>query len=127
MRLAVMQPYFFPYAGYFQLLHAADCFVFFDDVNFIKKGWINRNNILYQGKIHPFTIPLAKVSQNKRINETEISDYAGWKAGFKKLLHESYRKAPQFAEVNALVENILDKKEYTLISDLAAASVEGVV
>ena len=49
MRVAIMQPYVFPYLGYYQLLHAADRFVLFDDVNFIKKGWINRNRILLNG------------------------------------------------------------------------------
>lgn len=49
MAVAIMQPYFFPYLGYFQLVQAVDDFVFYDDVMFIKKGWINRNRILMQG------------------------------------------------------------------------------
>ena len=63
MRVAIMQPYVFPYLGYYQLLHAADRFVLFDDVNFIKKGWINRNRILLNGQPYTFTIPVQDVSQ----------------------------------------------------------------
>ena len=71
-KVAIMQPYLFPYIGYFQLLNAVDIFVLFDDVNYINRGWINRNRILLNGKPHLFTIPLHKASQNKLINEIEI-------------------------------------------------------
>ena len=50
MKTAIMQPYIFPYLGYFQLVNCVDTFVFYDDVNFIKRGWINRNKILINGK-----------------------------------------------------------------------------
>ena len=65
MTLAVMQPYFLPYIGYFQLIKAVDKFVVYDDVNFIKRGWINRNNILVNGKAQLFTISLNRASQNR--------------------------------------------------------------
>ena len=55
MKLAVMQPYLFPYLGYFQLIHAADAFVIHDDVQYSKGGWINRNRVLVDGKDHLFT------------------------------------------------------------------------
>ena len=74
MTLAVMQPYFLPYIGYFQLIKAVDKFVVYDDVNFIKRGWINRNNILVNGKAQLFTISLNRASQNRLINEIEIGD-----------------------------------------------------
>ncbi len=72
MRLAVMQPYIFPYLGYFQLLSAVDRFVFFDDVNFIKKGWIHRNQLLVSGQKHLFSVPLQRASQNKLIKDTYL-------------------------------------------------------
>ena len=65
MRIAIMQPYFMPYIGYFQLINAVDKFVVYDDVNFIKKGWISRNNILVNGKSYLFSVPLQNMSQNK--------------------------------------------------------------
>src|SRR5882762_4707817 len=109
MKLAVMQPYFFPYIGYFQLVKAVDTFVFFNDVNFIKKGWINKNNLLQYNKALSFTIPLQKVSQNKRINEVEISGYDVWRKDFIKTIEFNYKKAPHFDAAITLIKEILFK------------------
>ena len=78
MKVAVMQPYVFPYIGYFQLIHSVDTFIFYDDVNFIKRGWINRNKILVNNKAFLFTIPLIKASQNKLIKDTLIDYNQNW-------------------------------------------------
>lgn len=67
-----MQPYFFPYLGYWQLLNAVDEYVIYDDVNFIKGGWINRNRILVNGKPQYINVVMDKASPNKIINEIEI-------------------------------------------------------
>jgi hypothetical protein len=67
MKLAIMQPYFFPYIGYWQLIRAADRFVIYDDVNYIKGGWINRNRILINGEPSYITVPLHQSSPYKRI------------------------------------------------------------
>lgn len=67
-----MQPYFFPYMGYWQLINAVDKFIILDDVNYIKKGWINRNRINMDDREYMFTLPIKNVSQNKKINEVEI-------------------------------------------------------
>ena len=64
-----MQPYFMPYLGYWQLINAVDKYVIFDDVNFIKRGWVNRNNILINGKKNMFSISLKDASQNKYFND----------------------------------------------------------
>ena len=69
MKVAIMQPYFLPYIGYFQLINAVDVFVFYDDVNFIKGGWINRNNLLVNKGKYLFTIPLTEASSNNLISE----------------------------------------------------------
>ena len=69
MKVAIMQPYFFPYIGYWKLINAVDIFVIYDDVNFIKGGYINRNNILNNGNSQLITLELIGSSQNKRINE----------------------------------------------------------
>lgn len=123
MRLAVMQPYFFPYIGYFQLVQSVDTFVFFNDVNFIKKGWINRNSILHQHNAQPFVIPLVKASQNKRINETAVSDFASWRTDFLHTLEFNYRKAPYFKSAYELIHALLHSKEDFMIDELAAKSV----
>ena len=74
MKLAIMQPYLFPYLGYFQLIHAVDAFVIYDDVNYIKGGWINRNYILSQDGRQLITLPLQGASPNKLINQIEVGD-----------------------------------------------------
>ena len=81
MSVAIMQPYIFPYLGYFQLVNAVDDFVFYDDVNFIKQGWINRNNILINNTKTLFTIPIKKASSFTEIKDTEIHPqlYKKWK------------------------------------------------
>lgn len=111
MKLAVMQPYFFPYLGYWQLIDAVDEFVLFDDVNFIKKGFINRNNILIQGAAKRFNLELSKASQNKYINEIDIGSNHG--EILKKTYH-AYKNAPFFEPVYALVEQILAYEEDNL-------------
>ncbi len=103
-----MQPYLFPYIGYFQLMHAADKFVLYDDVNYIKKGWINRNNILVNHQANLFSIPLKEASQNKLINELYLSDEQKWRAAFLKTIEQAYKKAPFFAEVYVLIQNIIN-------------------
>ncbi|QHZ87663.1 WbqC family protein [Proteus mirabilis] len=74
MRLAVMQPYLFPYIGYYQLAYYADKFIFYDDVNYIKGGYINRNNILTKNGLQMFTLPVNKASSFKKINELYFQD-----------------------------------------------------
>jgi hypothetical protein len=116
MKLAIMQPYFFPYIGYFQLLNAVDKFVIFDDVNFINKGWINRNRILLNQKAHLFTLPLENASQNKKINELFIVSDEKWKNKLLKTIRTAYNKAPMIDVVFPIIENIL-QHETTRLSE----------
>ncbi|MEX0609593.1 MAG: WbqC family protein [Balneolaceae bacterium] len=120
--IAVMQPYFFPYIGYFQLIEAVDEFVFYDDVNYIKSGWINRNKILINGQGKLITIPCSNASQNKLIlevkhnlNEREIGKLL-------KKIKYTYSKAPYFEAVYGLVESVLDP-DTELISEIAIESI----
>jgi hypothetical protein len=114
MKLAIMQPYLFPYLGYFQLINAVDKFVILDDVNYIKKGWINRNRILLNGQEFIFTIPLEMASQNKLINEINLSLEGGWRRKLLKTFDAAYKKAPTFKVVYPLIERIIDFKERNL-------------
>ncbi|MCF0059676.1 WbqC family protein [Dyadobacter sp. CY356] len=114
MTIAIMQPYIFPYIGYFQLINAVDKFVIYDDVNFINKGWINRNNILVSGQAHLFTIPLKDASQNKLINEVELSINDPWKKKFLKTVQQSYLKAPNYQKVFLLIEEIVNSNAETI-------------
>lgn len=108
MILGIMQPYLFPYLGYFQLIEAVDKFIIYDDVNYIVRGWINRNQILHLNQPFLFTLPLKKASRNKRINEIVISEtYIEWKTKFMRTLSNNYSKAPYFDDCLAIIETIL--------------------
>ena len=125
MKVAIMQPYFFPYIGYFQLIDSADIFVFYDDVNYIKRGWINRNRLLVNGKEKFFTIELSKQSQNKLINETEILADTKSFDELLKMIRLNYNRAPNFKATYSLIEYIL-RRPYKSISELAISSVTSI-
>ena len=110
MKIAVMQPYFFPYVGYFQLIAAVDKFVVFDDVNYINRGWINRNNILVGGKSVLVTLPLKEVSQNKKIYEIDTTSDAKLIDKLVKTVMMNYKKAPFFEPVFTLIQQIFSNK-----------------
>lgn len=111
MKLAVMQPYLFPYLGYFQLIGAVDAFVFYDDVNYIKGGWVNRNFVLGRDGRQMLTLPLKGASPNLLINQIEVG---GRPAKLLETLRHSYGKAPQFGKIFPLLENILLQPELNL-------------
>lgn len=108
MKLGLMQPYFFPYIGYWQLMNAVDEYVLADDVNYIKGGYINRNRILINGEPQYFRMPVAKQSQNKLITE---HDTAFTEAEIEKMLvtiQSAYAKAPNFDRVYAHIKEVLE-------------------
>ncbi len=92
-RLALMQPYFLPYLGYFQLIAAADQFICYDDVQFIKNGWIERNRYLLDGEAHWFRVSLAKGRHTGTIRERTVSQNFDLQGMLNKLRF-AYRKAP---------------------------------
>lgn len=120
-----MQPYIFPYIGYFQLINAVDKFVFYDDVNYIKQGWINRNKILVSNKDYLFTIPLKNASPFSLISEIYISRdlFSKWKSKFLQSLNQSYKKASNFENTINLIESVF-QKEYVTISQLSIESIK---
>ncbi len=123
--VAIMQPYIFPYIGYFHLIQASSIFVFYDDVHYIKKGWINRNRILNQGAGMLFTVPIHNASRNKLIKDTSPLIDGQWKDAFyKKLLH-SYKKSPFFANCIEPIMSVFPK-EYSNITDVAVESISAV-
>lgn len=116
MRVGLMQPYFFPYIGYFQLLTACDRFVVFDDAQFVKRGWVNRNRILVRSEAGWITMPVAAAScslpilQRKyllgdRLANRLLSRIAG-----------AYRGGPQFKVTMSLVEEILTFSDQNVAS-----------
>jgi hypothetical protein len=113
MKAAIMQPYFFPYIGYFQLIAAVDLFIVYDDVKYTKKGWINRNRMLVDGAESPFSLPLQKASDALLVREREISpDFEPEK--LLNRIREAYRRAPCFAQAFPVVEEIIRYRERNL-------------
>lgn len=107
MKVVIMQPYLFPYLGYWQMIALSDIFVLFDDVNYIKRGWINRNNILLNNQPHLFTLPLLSASQNKKINEIYITNNNKEKLKLLKMFECAYKKAPFFNDVYPMLHQII--------------------
>ena len=101
--IAIMQPYFMPYIGYFQLINAVDEFVVYDNIKYTKKGWINRNRYLLNNTESTFSIPLKKDSDWKDIVDRTISDDFDNKK-FLRQIESAYRKAPFFIEIIQLIE-----------------------
>ena len=122
MKLAIMQPYFFPYIGYFQLVDAVDKFVFYDDVNYIKSGWINRNRLFLSGAVRYITVPLTAASSFEKINRTQVKRGDDWPVQMLSVIRGSYAKAPYYCAVVNLVEEVLNSR-YEHISTLARNSI----
>ena len=92
MRLGIMQPYFLPYIGYFQLIKSVDKFVVYDNIQYIKNGWINRNRLLQNSKDQYFTLPIKNDSNFLDINDRYISKNFD-KKNFPKIKYISCRKS----------------------------------
>ena len=126
MKIGIMQPYFFPYMGYWQLINAVDKYVIYDDVNFIKNGWINRNNILLNGKKYLVTLPLDGASSFLLINQIRTTSKTKDKEKVLKTIVQSYKKAPYFENVISIVENTI-MNESKFICDALIYSIKSVI
>lgn len=113
MKLAIMQPYFLPYIGYFQLLASVDQFIVYDNIKYTKKGWINRNRMLLNGTDVMFSLPLRKGSDSLRVAEREL---AGDFDRTKLLNHfnGAYCRAPQFHLTYPVLEQIVHHEDANL-------------
>lgn len=128
MKVAIMQPYFFPYIGYWQLINAVDTFVVYDNIQFTKKGWFHRNNILINEKKTLFTIPLKKNSDYLDVKDRFLADDS--KKQLMKIvsqIEQSYKKSPYFFDVFPFIKDIFlsDEKNlfnYTLNSIFAVCA-----
>lgn len=107
MKLAIMQPYFFPYIGYWQLIHAVDRFMIYDNLNYIRHGWINRNRILINGEPAYITVPLHQSSPYKCIRETVMQSSSAWCHTLVRKIEITYRRAPYYAEVFPVIEMLI--------------------
>ena len=119
MKLAVMQPYLFPYIGYYQLAYCSDMFVFYDDVTYIKNGYINRNSVLTKNGRQLFTLPVNNASSFTLIKDLEFSNNE------KKILasiQQAYSKSPYFSDVYPIIEKIF-KSENRNVAYMTSQSI----
>ena len=117
MNLAIMQPYFFPYIGYWQLIDAVDTFVIYDNIQFTKKGWFNRNNFLFDGKAKLFSVPIRKDSDQLNVVERYLSETSA--KDINKIISQienAYKKAPYFNDVFPFISDIFRFDERNLFS-----------
>lgn len=114
MKIGIMQPYFFPYLGYWQLINAVDKYVIYDDVNYIKNGWINRNNILLNGQKHLLTLPLDGASPFLLINQIKMTSNIKVKEKILKTVEQAYKKAPFYKLVYPIIEKLIMNKDLNI-------------
>ena len=126
MKLAIMQPYFLPYLGYFSLIKHTDEFILFDTVQFIRHGWIERNRILKPSNGWQYImVPLKKHSRETIIKDIEINNDQQWKEKILAQLQHYKKQAPYFSNVIDILNEIFSK-EYATIVDLNLASLKTV-
>lgn len=106
MKIAIMQPYFLPYLGYFQLIAAVDCFVVYDTIQYTKKGWINRNQMLRGREAVPFSLPLQKASDFLDVRDRQLAESFD-PSSLCAQIAGAYRKAPEFARTFPVIESLL--------------------
>lgn len=116
MKVGIMQPYFVPYLGYWQLMNAVDVYVMYDDVNYIKGGWINRNMILVDGRPQYFNLPIYGASSNKLINEILVNHDPNIINKNLRIIQNAYKKAPYYSLVYPLIKKILMCNESNIAS-----------
>lgn len=109
MKLAIMQPYFFPYLGYYSLIQNTDQFILFDDVQFIRHGWIERNRILKPVEEWQYvSVPLEKFSLGTKINQVVISSKEDWRSKILRQLEHYKKKSPYYQQALGVINASLD-------------------
>lgn len=118
MRIGIQQPYFMPYIGYWQRINAVDAHVILDDVNYIKRGWANRNRILINGEISNFNMPVLGASQNKLFTEVKMDTSPEAQEKLCKKIEFSYKRAPYYNKAMPVIERILRSNDNTVATYL---------
>lgn len=121
MKIAIMQPYFFPYIGYFKLINAADIFVIYDNIEYSKKGWINRNRLVFNNKVSTFSLPLVKSSNSQMIINKMISNDTSAKKLLNKtlnLIDINYKNSKNYKEIFPIINNIFADTNQNLFNFL---------
>ncbi len=120
-----MQPYFYPYMGYFQLIDAVDLLVVYDDVQYIQRGWINRNYLLVKEGRQYFTIPVKKPKLQSLIKDVRVLEGVVWKKKIIRSFELNYSKAPNFNTGFEMLNQVLGIKSDFLI-DYCLSSIQSI-
>ncbi len=122
MKVAIMQPYFLPYIGYFQIINAVDQFVVYDNIEYTKKSWIHRNRLLLNGKDTMFSVPLKKDSDYLNVVQRKLADNYDYKVGkILRKIEASYRKTPFYRDIMPLVQTCFQRNSDNLFEFIYAS------
>ena len=126
MKLAIMQPYFMPYIGYFQAIKAVDKYILYSNLTFIKDGWMNRNRLqLRNGQVQIISVPLKHKSSNTMIYDIEVDNSQPWQKKLLKTIFLNYKPATYFDEIYPFLEDLLTK-QYNTLSELNAETIRAI-
>ncbi len=123
MKLAIMQPYFFPYIGYYQAISAVDKYILYDNLAYIKEGWMNKNRFLVvKGEPAYFIAEVKKKSSFKKISDIELVENNSWRRKILNSILYHYKKRPFFDEIYPIVERVV-KAEVRFLTELNSKSI----
>lgn len=109
MKLAIMQPYFFPYIGYFQAIKAVDKYILYENLDFIKEGWMSRNRILIKNQApNYFSLVMQGSSSNKKIKDIKLNNSFNWRKKLINKVYLNYKGSPYFDESFSLIEECIN-------------------
>lgn len=112
MKIAIMQPTFLPWLGYFKMIKSVDAFIFLDNVQFERRSWQSRNRIKLQDKIHFLSLSCQKAPQKTPLTQIKLDTEPKWRTRLLKTLHHAYAKAKNFKRYHALIERELYRHDY---------------
>lgn len=115
MKVAIMQPTYLPWIGYFNLMSKVDIFVFLDDVQFERRSWQQRNRILLNCREHFLTIPVKNMGRNQIIKNVRTDESQKWRKNHLNTLWHAYSKKEHFFQIYEFIENIFNENEDRLV------------
>lgn len=116
-KVAILQSNYIPWKGYFDLINLVDEFIIYDEMQYTKNDWRNRNKIKSPNGSHWLTIPVKQISLKQKINETEIAD-SNWANKHFQTIKQFYSKTPYFSEYKNYFENLYSTCQFSLLSDI---------
>jgi hypothetical protein len=123
VRAVVLQSNYLPWRGYFDLIQCADVFVYYDEVQYTKNDWRNRNRICSSQGVHWLTIPIGRHAVKSRISDVALPD-ARWQEEHFRMLYSSYRAASHFGQIEPLLDDFYRQRTWSRLSELNRYCIE---